>query len=64
MFRELRVIFSKYSNEELVIEIVKCLENDAAVDILYMETDLVDELNALEYIQPIKKGQTLVKLEV
>lgn len=64
MFRELRTIFTKYSNEELAIEIVKCLENDGAVNILYMQPDLVDELNDLDYIQPIKKGQTLVKLEV
>lgn len=26
--------------------------------------DLVDELNDLEYIQPIKKGQAQVQLEV
>lgn len=64
MFRELRAIFSKYSNEELATEIVKCLEDDGAVNILYIQSDLVDELNDLEYIQPIKKGQTLVKLEV
>lgn len=64
MFRELRAIFSKYSNEELAIEIVKCLEHDGAVNILYMQSELVDELNDLEYIHPIKKGQTLVKLEV
>lgn len=64
MFRELRAIFSKYSNEELAIEIVKCLEDDGAVNILYMQSELVDELNDLEYIHTIKKGQTLVKLEV
>lgn len=64
MFRELRAIFSKYSNEELANEIVKCLEDDGAVNILYMQSELVDELNDLEYIHTIKKGQTLVKLEV
>lgn len=57
MFRELRAIFSKYSNEELATKIVKCLEDDGAVNILYMQSDLVDELNDLEYIQPIKKDK-------
>lgn len=64
MFRELRAIFSKYSNEELAIEIVKCLEDDGVVNILYMQAELVEELNDLDYIVHIKKGQTQVKLEV
>lgn len=64
MFRELRAIFSKYSNEELAIEIVKYLEDDGVVNILYMQPELVEELNDLDYIVHIKKGQTQVKLEV
>lgn len=64
MFRELRAIFSKYSNEELAIEIVKCLKHDGVVNVLYMQDELVDELNDLPFIQPLKKGQTQVKLEV
>ena len=64
MFRELRAIFSKYSNEELAIEIVKHLKHDGVVSVLYMQDELVEELNDLPFIQPIKKGQTQVKLEV
>lgn len=64
MFRELRAIFSKYSNEELAIEIVKCLKHDGVVNVLYMQDELVEELNDLPFIQPIKKGQTQVKSEV
>lgn len=63
MFRELRTIFSKYSNEELAIEIVKCLKHEGVVNVLYMQDELVEELNDLPFIQPIKKGQTQVKLE-
>lgn len=62
MFRELRAIFSKYSNEELATKIVKCLEDDGAVNILYMQSDLVDELNDLEYIQPIKKRTNISEI--
>lgn len=64
MFRELRAIFAKYSNEDLAEQIVECLKEDGVVNVLYMQQDLVDELNDLEYIQPIKKGQAQVKLEV
>lgn len=64
MFRELRDIFSKYSNEELAIEIAKCLEHDGVVNVLYMQDELLEELNDLPFIQPLKKGQTQVKLEV
>lgn len=64
MFRELRTVFSKYSNEDLAEEIVECLKEDGAVNILFMEEELVEELNNLPYIAPIKKGQSLVKLEV
>lgn len=64
MFRELRAIFAKYSNEDLAEQIVECLKADGVVNVLYMQPDLVDELNDLEYIQPIKKGQARVQLEV
>lgn len=64
MFRELRAIFSKYSNEELAIEIVECLKHDGVVNVLYMQDELVEELNDLPFIQSLKKGQTQVKLEV
>lgn len=64
MFRELRAIFSKYSNEELAIEIVECLKHDGVVNVLYMQDELVEELNDLPIIQSLKKGQTQVKLEV
>lgn len=64
MFRELRTIFSKYSNEDFAEQIVDCLKEDGVVNVLYMQEELVEELNDLPYITPIKKGQTLVKLEV
>ncbi len=64
MFRELRTIFAKYSNEDLAQQIVECLKHDGVVNVLYMQDELVEELNDLNYIVPIKKGQTQVKLEV
>lgn len=64
MFRELRTIFAKYSNEDLAEQIVDCLKNDGVVNVLYMQEELVEELNDLDYIAPIKKGQTQLKLEV
>lgn len=64
MFRELRAIFTKYSNEDIATQIVECLREDGVVNVLYMQPELIDELNDLDYIQPIKKGQTQVKLEV
>lgn len=64
MFRELRTIFAKYSNEDLSEQIVECLKHDGVVNVLYMQPELVEELNELDYIVPIKKGQTQVKLEV
>lgn len=42
MFSELRAIFSKYSNEELAIEIAKCLKHDGVVNVLYMQDELVE----------------------
>lgn len=64
MFRELRAIFSKYSNESFAEQIVECLKEDGVVNVLGMQEELVEELNDLDYIVSIKKGQTLVKLEV
>lgn len=64
MYRELRTIFAKYSNETLAQQIVECLKTDGVVNVLYMQPELVEELNGLEYIVPIKKGSTQVKLEV
>jgi len=64
MFRELRTIFTKYSNEDLAEQIVECLKHDGVVNVFYMQDELVEELNELDYIVPIKKGQTLVKLGV
>lgn len=64
MFRELRAIFAKYSNEDLADQIVECLKEDGVVNVLYMHDDLVEELNDLPYIAPITKGQSQVKLEV
>lgn len=64
MFRELRTIFSKYSNDDLATQIVECLKEDGVVNVLFMEEELLEELNDLPYITPIKKGQTQVKLEV
>lgn len=64
MFRELRTIFAKYSNETLAQQIVECLKEDGVVNVLYMQPDLVEELNGLKYIKHIKKGATQVKLEV
>lgn len=64
MFRELRTIFTKYSNEDIATQIVECLKHDGVVNVLYMQPELVEELNDTGYIQPIKKGQTQVKLEV
>lgn len=64
MFRELRTIFAKYSSEDLAEQIVECLKEDSVVNVLFMEEELVEELNDLPYIAPIKKGQSQVKLEV
>lgn len=64
MFRELRTIFAKYSSEDLAEQIVECLKEDSVVNVLFMEEELVETLNDLPYIAPIKKGQTQVKLEV
>lgn len=64
MFRELRTVFTKYSNEDLAEQIVERLKEDGVVNVLFMEEELVEELNNLPYITPIKKGQSQVKLEV
>lgn len=64
MYRELRTIFAKYSNETLAQQIVECLKEDGVVNVLYMQPELAEELNNLPYIQPLKKGSTQVKLEV
>lgn len=64
MFRELRTIFAKYSSDDLAEQIVECLKEDGAVNVLYMQEELVEELNDIPFIQPLKKGQTQVKLEV
>lgn len=64
MFRELRAIFAKYSNEDLADRIVDCLKEDGAVDVLYMQQELVEGLNDLPYITLIKKGHSQVILEV
>lgn len=64
MFRELCAIFAKYCNEDLADRIVDCLKEDAVVNVLYMQQELVEELNDLPYITLIKKGQSQVKLEV
>lgn len=64
MFTELRTVFSKYSNEDLAEQIVECLKDDGVVNVLFMEEELVEELNNLPYLAPIKKGQSQVKLEV
>ena len=42
MFSELRAKISKYSNEELAIEIAKCLKHDGVVNVLYMQDELVE----------------------
>ena len=64
MFRELRAIFTKYCNEDLADWIVDCLKEDGAVNVLYMQQELVEELIDLPYITLIKNGQSQVKLEV
>lgn len=64
MFRELCAIFAKYCNEDLADRIVDCLKEDGVVNVLYMQQELVEELNDLPYITLIKKGQSQVKLEV
>lgn len=64
MLRELRAIFAKYCNEDLPDRIVDCLKEDGAANVLYMQQELVEELNDLPYITLIKKGQSQVKLEV
>lgn len=64
MFMELRTIFAKYSSESLAEQIVECLKQDGVVNVLYMEPELIDELNDTGYVQTIKKGQSQVKLGV
>lgn len=64
MFRKLRAIFAKYSNEDLAERIGDCLKEDGAVDVLYMQQELVEGLNDLPYITLIKKGHLQVILEV
>lgn len=64
MFTELRSIFAKYSSDDLAEQIVECLKEDGAVNVLYMQQELVEELNDLPYIAVTKKGQSHVKLEV
>lgn len=64
MFRKLRTIFAKYSSDVLAEQIVECLKEDGVVNVLFMEEELVEELNDLPYITPVKKGQSQVKLEV
>lgn len=64
LFRELRAIFTKYSNENIATEIVECLKKDGAVYVLYMGQELINELNDTGYIQYLEKWDNLVKLEV
>lgn len=64
MFRELRAIFAKYSSDDLAEQIVECLKEDGAVNVIYMQEELVEELNDLPYITPIMDGQSINKLEV
>lgn len=64
MFRELRAIFAKYSSDDLAEQIVECLKEDGAVNVIYMQEELVEELNDLPYITPIMDGQSIIKLEV
>jgi len=64
MFRKLRTIFAKYSSDVLAEQIVECLKGDGVVNVLFTEEELVEELNDLPYITPVKKGQSQVKLEV
>lgn len=64
MFRKLRTIFAKYSSDVLAEQIVERLKEDGVVNVLFTEEELVEELNDLPYITPVKKGQTQVKLEV
>lgn len=64
MFRKLRTIFAKYSSDVLAEQIVERLKEDGVVNVLFKEEELVEELNDLPYITPVKKGQTQVKLEV
>lgn len=63
MFRELRAIFAKYSSEDIATQIVDCLKTDGAVYVLYMQQDLIDELNDTGYIHRMEKYDNLVKLE-
>lgn len=64
MFRKLRTIFTKYSSDVLAEQIVERLKEDGVVNVLFTEEELVEELNDLPYITPVKKGQSQVKLEV
>lgn len=64
MFRKLRTIFAKYSSDVLAEQIVERLKEDGVVNVLFTEEELVEELNDLPYITPVKKGQSQVKLEV
>lgn len=64
MFRKLRTIFAKYSSDVLAEQIVERLKEDGVANVLFKEEELVEELNDLPYITPVKKGQSQVKLEV
>lgn len=64
MFRKLRTIFAKYSSDVLAEQIVERLKEDGVANVLFTEEELVEELNELPYITPVKKGQSQVKLEV
>lgn len=64
MFRKLRTIFAKYSSDVLAEQIVERLKEDGVVNVLFTEEELVEELNDLPYITPVKKCQSQVKLEV
>lgn len=64
MFRKLRTIFAKYSSDVLAEQIVVCLKEDGVVNVLFTEEELVEELNDLPYITPVKKVQSQVKSEV
>lgn len=64
MFRKLRTIFAKYSSDVLAEQIVERLKEDGVANVLFTEEELVEELNDLPYITPVKKGQSQVKLEV
>lgn len=64
MFRKLRTIFAKYSSDVLAEQIVERLKEDGVVNVLFTEEELIEELNDLPYITPVKKVQSQVKSEV